>query len=97
MNSVLTASLHKMESNNKELKELYEFEVLKNKELSISKSKEPQQLTLIEAENESKTSEIIVHHVAGINDNKMLYFYTFIIFINLFQNVSDWLADKFIG
>ena len=57
-----------MESKNKELTELYELEILKNKELSTSIDKEPLQLALIENRSESKNDQL-VGRVAGTDHN----------------------------
>ena len=62
-----------MESKNKELTELYELEILKNKELSTSIDKEPLQLALIENRSESKNNQL-VGRVAGTDHNGTFFF-----------------------
>ena len=62
-----------MESKNKEMTELYELEVLKNKELSTSIDKEPLQLALIENRCESKNDQL-VGRVAGTDHNGTFFF-----------------------
>ena len=62
-----------MESKNKEMTELYELEVLKNKELSTSIDKDPLQLALIENRSESKNDQL-VGRVAGTDHNGTFFF-----------------------
>ena len=68
-----------MESKNKQLTELYELEVLKNKELSTGMDKEPLQLAVIDNRIEIKNDQVI-NRVAG-TDQDSTFFLSAVLFL----------------
>ena len=68
-----------MESKNQQLTELYELEVLKNKELSTAMDKDPLQLAVIDNRIEIKNDQAI-NRVAG-TDQDIIFFFTALLFL----------------